>query len=87
MIRVGVKPLVVGESGVEPRTLGDTTTEVIAEMQQHWVEIDGVRIERGLLSVSYGPDGDNGAGSGIVTIRLLSTGFATADWREPEPPK
>lgn len=76
-VRVGVKR-VNPETGAEVETVGEDGIEVY----QHWVEIDGVRLDGmaiGLLGVDY-KLGDKMIGE--ITIRLSSRGIETVDHRE-----
>ena len=87
VVRVGVKRIVKG-TGYQAETVGDPGVE----LQQMWVEVDGVRIAGdSLLGVRYGflrdidpfatgkSDGDY---QNAVVIVLFSEGFSSVDHRE-----
>jgi hypothetical protein len=84
-VRGGVKRIGAG-TGYEVSALGEPGQEV----QQHWVELNGLRLDGGslgLLRVDYvpAPPGESpGQHCAEVVIRIACEGFATEDYRAPE---
>lgn len=79
-VRVGVKR-VNPNTGEEVATIGEEGIEV----QQHWVEINGLRLdaeEIGLMTAGYTLGSTN---VGEITIKLSCRGFETVDHREELP--
>lgn len=55
--------------------LGDPN---IAEIRCKWVDVGGLRIEEGLISVEYEA---NGKDMGVAVIRVATSSFASVDHR------
>lgn len=83
VVRVGVKRIKKG-TGYETDEVG----EAGIELQQHWVELNGLRLDGydySLVRVEYDAGEDPTNTVAAVRVHMNCEGFSTVDYREPAP--